>query len=93
MRLNLPEADQIAAAINLRMRQLEATGISGIALANQMVGHMQELRVIYDTASDQTLEDLCRRFPAFERYARLMEQVSQQSQEMDSRRNTPLRLA
>lgn len=78
----MPETSQIAAAIDLRMRQLEAKGITGIALANHMVGHMQELKVIYDTASDRTLKDLCRRFPAFERYARLMEQVSQQGQAM-----------
>jgi hypothetical protein len=38
-----------------------------------MIGHMQDLHRIYNTASDRTLRDLCRRFPGFERYARLME--------------------
>ena len=34
------------------------------------------------TASDRTLRDLCRRFPGFERYARLMEKASAQNQAM-----------
>ncbi len=78
----MPDASQIAAAINLRVRQLEAQGITGIALANHMIGHMQDLHQIYNTASDRTLRDLCRRFPGFERYARLMEKVSEQNQAM-----------
>lgn len=78
----MPDASQIAAAINLRVRQLEAQGIIGIALANHMIGHMQDLHRIYNTASDRTLRDLCRRFPGFERYARLMEEVSEQNQAM-----------
>jgi hypothetical protein len=78
----MPDASQIAAAINLRVRQLEAQGITGIALANHMIGHMQDLHQIYNSASDRTLRDLCRRFPGFERYARLMEKVSEQDQAM-----------
>ena len=78
----MPDASQIAAAINLRVRQLEGQGITGMALANHMIGHMQDLHMIYNTASDRTLRDLCRRFPGFERYARLMEGVSEQNQAM-----------
>ena len=80
----MPDASQIAAAINLRVRQLEAQGITGVALANHMIGHMQDLHRIYNTASDRTLRDLCHRFPGFERYARLMEEVSEQNQAMVS---------
>ena len=47
-----------------------------------MVGHMQDLQWIYDTLSDRAMLDLCRRFPAFERYARLMEDISEQNQAM-----------
>jgi hypothetical protein len=78
----MPDASQIAAAINLRVRQLEAQGMTGIALANHMIGHMQDLHRIYNTTSDRTLCDLCCRFPGFERYARLMEEVSEQNQAM-----------
>lgn len=79
-----PDIGQLAAAINLRVRQLEAQGITGMSLANHMVGHMHDLQRIYETASDRTLRDLCCRFPAFERYARLMEETSERSQAMVS---------
>ncbi|MBV8456696.1 MAG: hypothetical protein JO122_08805 [Acetobacteraceae bacterium] len=85
----MPDASPIAAAINLRVRQLEAQGITGIALANHMIGHMQDLQWIYNTTSDRTLRDLCRRFPRFERYARLMEEVSEQNQAMMATGNHP----
>ena len=78
----MPDASQTAAAIDLRVRQLEAQGITGMALANHMIGHMQDLHRIYNTATDRTLRDLCRRFPGFERYATLMEEVSEQNQAM-----------
>ena len=78
----MSDASRVAAAIDLRVRQLEAQGITGLAMANQMLGHMQDLHRIYDDASDRALLDLCRRFPGFERYARLMEGISEQSQTM-----------
>ena len=74
----MSDASRVAAAIDLRVRQLEAQGI----MANQMLGHMQDLQRIYDAVSDRILLDLCRRFPGFERYARLMEGISEQSQTM-----------
>ena len=78
----MTDVSRIAMAINLRVRQLEAQGITGIALANHMIGHMQDLHDIYSAASDRTLRDLCDRFPGFERYARIMEDVSEQNQAM-----------
>ncbi len=53
-----------------------------MALANHMIGHMQDLHRIYNTATDRMLHDLCHRFPEFERYARLMEEVSERNQAM-----------
>ena len=78
----MTDVSRIATAINLRVRQLEAEGITGIALASHMIGHMQDLHYIYSAASDRTLRDLCDRFPGFERYARTMEEVSEQNQAM-----------
>jgi hypothetical protein len=78
----MPDFSQIAAAINLRVVQLEKQGVTGMALVNQMMGHMADLQVIYNTASDRDLRELCRRFPGFERYALLMEEVSEQNQTM-----------
>lgn len=76
------DANRLAAAIDLRVRQLEAQGITGMALAHHMLGHMHDLHGIYDTASDRTLRDLCDRFPGFGRYARIMEEVSERSEAM-----------
>ena len=78
----MPEMNQIVAAIDLRVIQLEKQGVTGMALANQMMGHMTDLQMIYNTASDRDLRELCRRFPGFERYAVLMEEVSEQNQTM-----------
>ena len=57
-----------------------------------MTGHMQDLHSIYNTASDRTLRDLCRRFPGFERYARLMEAVSEQNQAMVATGTHPMQI-
>lgn len=46
---------QIAAAIDLRMRQLEKQGVQGGAVLDHMLGYMQGLQKIYDTASDKGL--------------------------------------
>ena len=78
----MTDASQIANAINLRVHQLEAQGITGMALANHMMGHMQDLYGIYNTATDQALRDLCDRFPGFERYASMMEEISEQNEAM-----------
>lgn len=78
----MTDVSRIATAINLRVRQLEAQGITGIALANHMIGHMQDLQDIYSAAGDRTLRNLCDKFPGFERYARIMEEVSEQNQAM-----------
>lgn len=78
----MPNAAHLAAAIDLREHQLEAQGVRGIALANQMLGYMAGLDYIYRTASDAELSGLCRRFPGFERYARLMEEVSERNEAM-----------
>ena len=78
----MSDASRVAAAIDLRVRQLEAQGISGPALADHMLGHMQELQRIYDAVSDRALLDLCRRFPGFHRYASLMEAMSEKNREM-----------
>jgi len=58
----MQEIRQVAAAIDLRVRQLEAQGIKGPAIADHMVGYMAGLQRIYDTASDEILTDLCHRY-------------------------------
>jgi len=67
------EEHRIAAAIDQRVRQLEATGITGAALLEPMVGHMLDLQRLWSTTSDETLASLCRKYPGLYRYGVLME--------------------
>ncbi|MCR5860122.1 MULTISPECIES: hypothetical protein [Hyphomicrobiales] len=76
------ENHRIAAAIDLRMRQLEKQGIQGAAVVHHMLGYMQGLQQIYDTASDKVLSNLCQRYPGFYRYADMMESMSERNQQM-----------
>lgn len=85
----MPDARRIATAIDLRVRQPEAQGTLGPALANHMLGHMRDLQRIYDMVSDRALLDLCRRFPGFHRYASLMEAMSETNQEMTATSTHP----
>jgi hypothetical protein len=51
---------RLAAAIDLRVRQLEAQGMGGAALLEHMVGHVLDLQRLWSTTSDETLAFLCR---------------------------------
>ena len=67
----------IAAAIDLRVRQLAVHRLSDAALVDQMVGYMGDLQHLWTSTSDQELAALCNQFPGFVRYATLMENLSQ----------------
>ncbi len=64
---------KLAAAIDLRVRQLEANGVSDAALMEQMVGHILDLQWLWSTLSDEKLMYLCREHPGLYRYGMLME--------------------
>lgn len=68
---------KIAAAIDLRVRQLEAKGITGGALLEQMVGSILDLQWLWSTVSDEKLMFLCREYPALYRYGLLMEEAAE----------------
>jgi hypothetical protein len=65
---------KLAAAIDLRVRQLEAKGIGGAAMLEQMVGHILDLQWLWSTVSDEKLAFLCRAYPGLYRYGMLAEQ-------------------
>lgn len=68
---------KIAEAIDLRVRQLEAQGITGGALLEQMVGQLLDLQWLWSTVSDEKLMLLCREYPALYRYGMLMEEAAE----------------
>ena len=61
----MSDANRRAAAIDLRVRQLEAQCVTGKPLIDLMFGYLQDLLWIYSTLSDRALLDLARRYPAF----------------------------
>lgn len=65
-----------AAAIDLRVRQLEAKGIVGTALFEPMVGYILDLQRLWSTTSDEALDYLCDEYPALYRYGMLMEDAA-----------------
>jgi hypothetical protein len=68
---------RIAAAIDSRVRQLEAKGIGDAALLGQMVGHILDLQWLWSTVSDEKLAFLCREYPGLYRYGMLMEAAAE----------------
>ena len=72
----MKEWRDIAAAIDERVRQLAAQGVSDSALVDQMVGYMQPLQRLWNATTDDELDALCRAYPGFVRYATLMEELS-----------------
>ena len=71
------EEHRLAAAIDLRVRQLEAQGMGGAALLEHMVGHILDLQRLWSTTSDETLAFLCREYPGLYRYGILMEEAAE----------------
>jgi hypothetical protein len=67
------EENRLAAAIDQRVRQLEAAGIAGDALLEHMVGNILNLHRLWSTTSDESLVALFRRYPGLYRYGMLME--------------------
>jgi hypothetical protein len=65
---------KLAAAIDLRVRQLEVKGLDDAALLEKMVGHILDLQWLWSTVSDEKLAFLCREYPGLYRYGMLMEE-------------------
>lgn len=68
---------KIAAAIDLRVRQLEAKGVGDAALLEQMIGYILDLQWLWSTVSDEKLAFLCREYPGLYRYGMLMEEATE----------------
>lgn len=68
---------EIAAAIDLRVRQLSAQNVSDSALVDQMVAYMADLQALWNSTTDEELDALCEEYPGFVRYATVMENLSE----------------
>ncbi|MEM5372963.1 hypothetical protein V4C53_44195 [Paraburkholderia azotifigens] len=70
------EEHRLAAAINLRVHQLEAQGVSDRVLMEQMIGYIPDLERLWSATSDEQLAFLLRCYPGLYRYGMLMEEAT-----------------
>lgn len=68
---------RIAAAMDQRVRQLAADGVTGGELLHRMVGHLPDLQRIWVGTNDRQLATLCNDYPGFYEYASLMEEAAE----------------
>jgi hypothetical protein len=67
----------LAAAIDLRMRQLAEKALLPSAIIAHMAGYVVDLGKIWNTTTDDQLATLCRDYPGFHSYAILMEEAAE----------------
>jgi hypothetical protein len=76
---------QLAAAIDLRMRQLAEEGVPHSAIIERMTGYIADLGKIWNSTTDQQLAALCREHPGFHTYAALIEQAAEAERQKPAR--------
>jgi hypothetical protein len=76
---------KLAAAMDVRIRQLTADGIHGAAVIDHMVSHLSDLQRIWVGTSDAELLRLTEEFPGFYEYASLMEEAAEAERQKPSR--------
>lgn len=81
----MSECRQLAAAMDLRMRQLEAEGVPDSAVLERMTGHILELHKIWTSTTDDELIMLSREYPGFYHYAALMEDAAEAERQKPAR--------
>jgi hypothetical protein len=75
----------LAAAMDLRMRQLAEEGVPTQAIIGRMTGHLVDLQKIWTSTSDKQLAILCAEYPGFHRFATLMEEATAAESQKSSR--------
>lgn len=84
--MSMNECRRMAARMDQHMQQLSAEGVQDRqVIIDRMMGYVPELHAIWTGTSDDQLVALCRDFPEFYRYARLMEEASEAERHKPSR--------
>ncbi len=73
----LTDHRRLAAAIDLRMRQLAEEGVPRLAIIGRMVAHVVDLGKIWNGTTDEQLAALCNEYPGFYAYADMMEKAAE----------------
>jgi hypothetical protein len=67
---------RIAARIDSTMQPLLCDGTDDIAILTSTSDHMTDFKELIDTARPGVMDDLCRRYPGFYRYAKVLENIA-----------------
>ena len=67
---------RIAARIDAAMQPLLRDGKDDIAVLTAMSDHMTDFKHLIDTAKPGVMDELCRRYPGFYRYAKVLEGIA-----------------
>lgn len=72
-----PEQVRIAIRINNHMQELARAGVAGdMAIFAEMAPHLTEFKSIMDAASQDVMDELCRRYDGFQRYTVVLTSVA-----------------
>jgi len=75
----------LAAAMDLRMRQLAEEGVPRSAIIDRMTAYVVDLGKIWNSTTDEQLAALCREYPGFYTYAALMEEAAEAERQKPAR--------
>lgn len=65
-----------AARIDSAMQPLLHDDKNDVAILTVMSDHMTDFRHLIDTAKPEVMDELCRRYPGFYRYAKVLENIA-----------------
>src|SRR5689334_19568430 len=71
-----PELLGIAARIDARVQRLVRSGSDDLAVFMAMADRMPDFKRVMDTAGQDGMDELCRRFDGFYRYAKILEDIA-----------------
>lgn len=74
--MTMSDYREIAAGMDMRMRQLATEGVPVPAVIARMVSYLPDLQKLWTSTTDEQLAMLCREYPGFYRYATLMEEAA-----------------
>ena len=67
---------RIAARIDTAVQPLLRSGADDVAILAGMSDHMADFKHLIDTAKPGVMDELCRRYPGFYRYAKVLETIA-----------------
>ena len=67
---------QIASMIDVKVQQLLGAGCDDATIMGEMFEYMPGFKRLMDTSQRGEMDDLCRRFPWFYHYAKILESVA-----------------